>query len=155
MCGICGVLDFHARTLDPAVVQRMNASFRHRGPDDEGVFADARSRPRTRCAPTGRSPPRCAAAIPYSDWLRGRLRGYLRSVLLDPSVGSSRLFDRAELERAIGEHERGERDHGFLLDKVLNLALWVVAYGVGVQTSGDPLLHATPARRTPMEPVRP
>ena len=129
----------------------MNASLRHRGPDDEGVFADARSRPRTRCAPTGRSPPRCAAAIPYSDWLHG----YLRSVLLDPSVGSSRLFDRAELERAIGEHERGERDHGFLLYKALNLALWVEAYLGGARTRAGPLLHAVPAGRTPMEPVRP
>ncbi len=82
--------------------------------------------------------PKHGFGVPYSDWLRGRLREYLRSVLLDPSAGSSRLFDRAELERALGEHERGERDHGFLLYKVLNLALWHDAYlggGWGVEAA--------------------
>lgn len=39
MCGICGVLKFDGRP-DPATVARMTARLRHRGPDDEGAFAD-------------------------------------------------------------------------------------------------------------------
>jgi len=36
MCGICGIVDF-AETPDRAVVQAMNSSLRHRGPDMEGI----------------------------------------------------------------------------------------------------------------------
>jgi asparagine synthase (glutamine-hydrolysing) len=82
--------------------------------------------------------PKHGFGVPYSDWLRGRLRGYARSVLLDRAVASSHLFDRRELERALAEHERSERDHGFLLYKALNLALWVDAYGVGTRVPAFP-----------------
>ena len=41
MCGICGVATFHPETpLDSSVLERMNKSIRHRGPDDEGYFQD-------------------------------------------------------------------------------------------------------------------
>lgn len=39
MCGICGIFD--AGSMDPVLrclIQRMNDTLRHRGPDDEGVF---------------------------------------------------------------------------------------------------------------------
>ena len=41
MCGICGTFDFeHARPPDPAVLERMNESLLHRGPDGGGVHID-------------------------------------------------------------------------------------------------------------------
>ena len=41
MCGISGIFEFdQARTVDREVVQRMNESLRHRGPDDEGIYVD-------------------------------------------------------------------------------------------------------------------
>src|SRR5690349_11056556 len=40
MCGIAGVLDLDDGVVDPEVVERMVASIRHRGPDDQGVIAD-------------------------------------------------------------------------------------------------------------------
>jgi len=40
MCGICGVLNYRTSApVDRGVLLRMNATLRHRGPDDEGVIA--------------------------------------------------------------------------------------------------------------------
>jgi asparagine synthase (glutamine-hydrolysing) len=92
--------------------------------------------------------PKHGFGVPCSDWLRGRLRGYLRSVLLDPAGASARVFDRAELERAIAEHEGGRRDHGFLLYKALNLALWHAAYLGGARNAEPtPLRDPRPPSR--------
>src|SRR5262245_41016753 len=41
MCGICGVFDHRReRPVEPALLEAMLASIRHRGPDDEGVHLD-------------------------------------------------------------------------------------------------------------------
>lgn len=43
MCGICGVALADPRaTVDPALVGRMCASIRHRGPDDSGIYSRGR-----------------------------------------------------------------------------------------------------------------
>jgi asparagine synthase (glutamine-hydrolysing) len=40
MCGICGVVAFDRdRTVEPRIVKAMADSIRHRGPDDEGLYA--------------------------------------------------------------------------------------------------------------------
>ena len=41
MCGICGIVDFAASTIDEPTVARMADSIRHRGPDDSGTYAQA------------------------------------------------------------------------------------------------------------------
>lgn len=44
MCGICGVASFQPDIpLDRSVLQRMNDSIRHRGPDDQGYYQDAQA----------------------------------------------------------------------------------------------------------------
>jgi asparagine synthase (glutamine-hydrolysing) len=44
MCGICGVVSFHPDIpVEPSILKRMNDSIRHRGPDDEGYYQDARA----------------------------------------------------------------------------------------------------------------
>jgi len=44
MCGICGVASFQPEIpLDRSVLQRMNDSIRHRGPDDQGFYQDAQA----------------------------------------------------------------------------------------------------------------
>jgi asparagine synthase (glutamine-hydrolysing) len=44
MCGICGVVTYQADIpVDRSVLQRMNDSIRHRGPDDEGYYQDAQA----------------------------------------------------------------------------------------------------------------
>ncbi len=62
--------------------------------------------------------------VPYAWWLRESLHEYLKSVLLDPSTLSWGLFDEQALIRCLAEHKAGKRDNGFLLYKLLNLALW-------------------------------
>lgn len=68
--------------------------------------------------------PKEGFGVPYQYWLREPLAEYLRSVLLDDSVQQWGIFDRAALEGAIQEHTMGQRNHGFLLWKLLNLGLW-------------------------------
>src|SRR5689334_8176626 len=36
MCGICGIIEPSGRSVDPALLQRMTRTMRHRGPDEEG-----------------------------------------------------------------------------------------------------------------------
>jgi asparagine synthase (glutamine-hydrolysing) len=44
MCGICGVVSFRPEgPVDQFVLQRMNQSIRHRGPDDEGYYQDSQA----------------------------------------------------------------------------------------------------------------
>jgi len=40
MCGIAGLLDLAGRAVDPATLERMARTIRHRGPDDSGVYAE-------------------------------------------------------------------------------------------------------------------
>jgi asparagine synthase (glutamine-hydrolysing) len=68
--------------------------------------------------------PKTGFGVPFKYWLRGPLAEYMKSVLLDPSVRAWGLFDDAALERAIHEHIAGTRNNGFLLYKLMNLALW-------------------------------
>ena len=44
MCGICGIVLFQPeRPADLSILQRMNQSLRHRGPDDEGYYQDSQA----------------------------------------------------------------------------------------------------------------
>jgi asparagine synthase (glutamine-hydrolysing) len=44
MCGICGVISFEPeKSIDRSILQKMNDTIRHRGPDDEGYYQDARA----------------------------------------------------------------------------------------------------------------
>lgn len=80
--------------------------------------------------------PKTGFGVPYSYWLRKPLAGYLRSILLDPAVLAWKLFDENRLSRCIEEHVTRRRDHGFLLWKVLNLALWCQFYKIRMQPPG-------------------
>ncbi len=61
--------------------------------------------------------------VPYSGWLRTSLAGYLRDEVLSSGL-TAELLDRAAVTRLIDEHVSGQRDHGFLLYKLLNLVVW-------------------------------
>ena len=41
MCGLVGIVNKHGASVDLPVLQEMGATLRHRGPDDEGVYANA------------------------------------------------------------------------------------------------------------------
>ncbi len=69
--------------------------------------------------------PKRGFGVPVSRWLRHELASDMQAILLDPAVT---LFDRAELERVIGGHLSGRHDHGVLLYKAMQLALWARRY---------------------------
>jgi asparagine synthase (glutamine-hydrolysing) len=68
--------------------------------------------------------PKAGFGVPFGRWMRGEVGELLRSLALDPSSAASELFDRPLLQRLLAEHRRGTQDHGFLLWKCLQLALW-------------------------------
>jgi asparagine synthase (glutamine-hydrolysing) len=41
MCGICGVVNFDGRPVEPEVIRAMTASLVHRGPDGEGTYVNS------------------------------------------------------------------------------------------------------------------
>jgi len=72
--------------------------------------------------------PKTGFGVPYEEWLRGALHGFARAALLDPTFVSRFEMDRARLESALQEHRSRRRDRGFLLWKLLQLALWSKEY---------------------------
>ncbi|MBF0367914.1 MAG: asparagine synthase (glutamine-hydrolyzing) [Magnetococcales bacterium] len=65
--------------------------------------------------------------VPISSWLAGPLSEWLTDTLLTHSKPGG-MLDREEVERTLTEHRSGHRDHGVLLWKGLQLALWMDHY---------------------------
>lgn len=42
MCGICGIVDFDGRPIEPSLIRRMSNVLTHRGPDGEGFYVSDR-----------------------------------------------------------------------------------------------------------------
>ncbi len=65
--------------------------------------------------------PKLGFPVPYRQWLRGPLRPLLLETLasLDPE-----LFNVAQIQRMVQEHQEGVRDHGRSLWVLLTFALW-------------------------------
>jgi asparagine synthase (glutamine-hydrolysing) len=72
--------------------------------------------------------PKTGFGVPYEAWLRGALHGFARAAILDPNFVKRFEMDRARLDTALQEHRAGRRDRGFLLWKLLQLALWSKEY---------------------------
>jgi asparagine synthase (glutamine-hydrolysing) len=113
---------------------------------DEGVAALAVALPATlkvrgtrkkivlREAMRGRLPaeildaPKTGFGVPYEEWLRTSLHGFARAAILAEDFIGRFGLDRARLETALAEHRSRRRDRGFLLWKMLQLALWSRQY---------------------------
>jgi asparagine synthase (glutamine-hydrolysing) len=70
--------------------------------------------------------PKAGFGVPFVHWLRGPAGDLLADLALDPGSAASELFDRRVLEGALRQHRSRAVDHGFLLWKCLQLALWRV-----------------------------
>ena len=68
--------------------------------------------------------PKTGFGVPYEEWLRGALHGFASSVILESAFVERFGLDRAHLQNALAEHRGRRRDRGFLLWKMLQLALW-------------------------------
>ena len=87
-----------------------------------------------RAAMRGRLPaqildgPKTGFGVPYEHWLRQGLYQFARANILDGAFVDRFRFERTRLEAALTEHHWGKRDRGFLLWKLLQLALWSKQY---------------------------
>jgi len=88
--------------------------------------------------------PKTGFSVPYQYWLAGPLADYARGVLLDGSTLDWGVFDEAAVRRCLDDHVARRRDHGNLLYKLLNLALWRSFY-LGSSSSGCRVQGAEPA----------
>jgi len=68
--------------------------------------------------------PKTGFGVPYEEWLRGALHGFASAAILDKPFVERFGLNRARLETALAEHRSRRRDRGFLLWKMLQLALW-------------------------------
>jgi len=76
--------------------------------------------------------PKTGFGVPFGYWLQTSLAGFMQTILLDPVTLDSELFDPVVLTTCVNEHISGVRDHGSLLWKALNLALWRTSYAIDV-----------------------
>ena len=72
--------------------------------------------------------PKTGFGVPYEEWLRGALHGFAGAAILDSRFVERFGLNRARLETALAEHRARRRDRGFLLWKMLQLALWSRQY---------------------------
>jgi asparagine synthase (glutamine-hydrolysing) len=68
--------------------------------------------------------PKRGFRLPIHDWLRADLRDYARDVLLDPAAIERGHFNRAYVERLLGEHARSQADHSQGIWTLLMYELW-------------------------------
>jgi asparagine synthase (glutamine-hydrolysing) len=69
--------------------------------------------------------PKMGFGVPYGRWLRTKLSGYMKEVLLSDEPIINHVFDKGILEKIINEHISGKGYHSFLLWKCLNLGIWL------------------------------
>jgi asparagine synthase (glutamine-hydrolysing) len=68
--------------------------------------------------------PKRGFGVPVSTWLRGPLKGFMKSILLDSQVTQSGFYDAEQLARCINDHIDGRKNNGPLLYKLINFSLW-------------------------------
>jgi asparagine synthase (glutamine-hydrolysing) len=74
--------------------------------------------------------------VPFGEWLRGPLAGFLQDALAPERLRAGGLFDPVEVGRMVHDHVAGVRDHRNALWSILVFELWRREYG----------LEAPPAR---------
>lgn len=72
--------------------------------------------------------PKMGFGVPYSRWLAGPLSAFARERICEGCAAREGLIDRVAVDAALNEHTAGRADHGFLLWKYLNLAIWFERY---------------------------
>lgn len=96
-----------------------------RGSRNKIVLRDAM---RGRLPPEILDGPKTGFGVPYEEWLRGALHEFASAAILERTFVERFGFDRTRLCTALGEHRSRRRDRGFLLWKLLQLALWSKLY---------------------------
>jgi asparagine synthase (glutamine-hydrolysing) len=71
--------------------------------------------------------PKSGFGVPIEDWLRGPLRRWAEDLLFGPSIRE--FLNTETIHSAWYEHQRGVRNHAYLLWDVLMLASWLELRG--------------------------
>jgi len=69
------------------------------------------------------------------DWLRGELRDFATEQLRGRSSVTRQYYDGAALDRVLGEHLEGKRNHEALLWTLLNVEIWHRSYVVSASAT--------------------
>jgi asparagine synthase (glutamine-hydrolysing) len=72
-------------------------------------------------------------AVPLSHWFKDSLGDYVRQKLLAPGAMVGELFERAALERIVGEHARLTRDWSHAIWTLLMFETWCARYRITPQ----------------------
>jgi asparagine synthase (glutamine-hydrolysing) len=68
--------------------------------------------------------PKTGFSIPLDDWLRGSLKSWAGDLLSMDRLQRQGLFNAKRVERRLGEHMSGRRNHGYWLWNVLMAQAW-------------------------------
>lgn len=68
--------------------------------------------------------PKQGFALPLKHWMRTELKDDITAMLLEPRTLQRGYFQKTGIERMLGEHHRGERDHSSALWQLLTFELW-------------------------------
>jgi asparagine synthase (glutamine-hydrolysing) len=71
--------------------------------------------------------PKTGFSVPYNYWLKRGLKCYFLDKLKELENSPSQILDVDCIRKLIEENDKGSRDHGFLLWKVLNLTVWMTS----------------------------
>jgi asparagine synthase (glutamine-hydrolysing) len=74
--------------------------------------------------------PKKGFGVPFGYWIKGALRDLLFDTLHDLESSRASILDAKKIEELHAEHVSGNADHGFILWKALNFALWSKKFGV-------------------------
>ena len=74
--------------------------------------------------------PKLGFGVPYGEWLAGPLAGFTRERLTASGGLMDDLFERSALDSLCDAHMQRGSNHGFMLYKLLMLAIWGEQYGV-------------------------
>jgi asparagine synthase (glutamine-hydrolysing) len=116
-------------------VVRMPARFKMRGFTTKAVLREAL---RTRVPREILHRRKLGFPVPFGRWAREQFAKEIRSGILGPRALARGLFEPAELERLVGEHESGVANHADRLWLLLNLELWQRIFLDGEEPSEVP-----------------
>lgn len=72
--------------------------------------------------------PKTGFGVPFEHWIKGPLHGLARDAIMDETFIQRFGLDRARLWKVLEQHRVGDREHGFLLWKLMQLSLWARQY---------------------------
>lgn len=103
------------------LVVNMPSEWKARGREKKVVLRDSQ---RSRLPAAILDGPKTGFGVPYQQWLRTSLYDFARVRLLDHGFLSRFALDTNKVEQFLVQHRNGQCDRGFMLWKLLQVAIW-------------------------------